>query len=140
MFQVIDFFKSNPDLAQLCGILGFGIYITSFLSVQTGRLCGNSIHFPMLQVTAASLVLISLTSAYNLASFLIQTSYICIGLFGICLRLLRARNARHRPPDPTRPARILKPTRNLLENDTSHRHKKVNGESLPSLVLCSRIL
>ncbi len=87
MSQLIAFFQMNPDLAQFFGVLGFGIYITSFMLVQTGRLCGNGIRFPILQVTAAACVLISLTSAYNLASFLIQTSYICIGLFGICLRL-----------------------------------------------------
>ena len=42
-------------------------------------------------VLAAAMVLISLTNAFNIASFLIQVSFILIGLVGI-IRKLRLRN------------------------------------------------
>ena len=99
MYQLIDFIRSHPDFAQTIGVVGFMIYITTFFNVQSGNICGNGMLFPLLQVIAASCVLVSLASAYNLASFMIQTSYIAIGLFGIALRLRRVRANRRRPPD-----------------------------------------
>ena len=92
----VDFIKIHPELTQPIGIVGFMLYIGGFFSIQSGILCGNSIAFSALQVVAASCVLISLTSAYNLPSFMIQVSYIAIGLFGIALRLRRFRPPRHR--------------------------------------------
>ena len=94
MQSVIEFIRAYPDIAELIGVIGFMLYIGGFFSVQSGFLCGNGITFPILQVTAASFVLISLSTAYNLPSFMIQTSYIAIGLFGIALRLRRYRTNR----------------------------------------------
>ncbi len=96
MYNVIEFIRAYPDLAEFIGVIGFMLYIGGFFSVQSGILCGNGIPFPMLQVCAASCVLVSLSSAYNLPSFMIQTSYIAIGLFGIALRLRRVRSNRVR--------------------------------------------
>ena len=99
MQEIISFIKTYPDISQAIGVFGFLIYISTFFSVQTGFLCGNGVCFPILQVIAASCVLISLSSAYNLASFMIQTSYITIGLFGIILRWRRKRTPqfKHQP-------------------------------------------
>ncbi len=97
MQSVIEFIRVYPDLAEFIGVIGFMLYIGGFFSVQSGILCGNGITFPVLQVCAASCVLVSLSSAYNLPSFMIQTSYIAIGLFGIALRLRRVRSNRGRP-------------------------------------------
>ena len=94
MQSVIEFIPAYPDIAELIGVIGFMLYIGGFFSVQSGFLCGNGIAFPALQVTAASFVLVSLSTAYNLPSFMIQTSYIAIGLFGITLRLRRIRSNR----------------------------------------------
>ena len=91
MQTVIEFIRAYPDFAEFIGVIGFMLYIGGFFSVQSGFLCGNGIAFPVLQVCAACCVLVSLSSAYNLPSFMIQTSYIAIGLFGIALRLRRAR-------------------------------------------------
>ncbi len=96
MQSVIEFIRAYPDLAEFIGVIGFMLYIGGFFSVQSGILCGNGITFPVLQVCAASCVLVSLSSAYNLPSFMIQTSYIAIGLFGIALRLRRVRSNRFR--------------------------------------------
>ncbi len=108
---VIEFIRSYPDIAELIGIIGFMIYIGGFFSVQSGFMCGNGIAFPVVQVTAASFVLVSLTTAYNLPAFMIQTSYIAIGIFGITLRLRRVRSNRKRPVEPAHPARMRAPIR-----------------------------
>ncbi len=100
MQTIIDFFTSYPELSQAIGVLGFMIYVGGFFSIQSGLMCGNGICFPVLQVIAASCVLISLTSAYNLAAFMIQTSYIAIGLFGIVIRCKRPKSGQTRPFNP----------------------------------------
>ena len=44
---------------------------------------GNGITYAFCQVIAASFVMISLATAYNLASLIIQASFILIGLYGV---------------------------------------------------------
>ena len=144
MQSIIEFIRSYPDIAELVGVIGFMIYIGGFFSVQSGFLCGNGIAFPVVQVTAASFVLVSLTTAYNLPAFMIQTSYIAIGLFGIALRLRRVRSNRHRsdrhlPMNPERPARMHTPI--LFDTDchepaTLFRHTPDQSDSPKSPALC----
>lgn len=68
---------------QLTGVFGFLVYIFAFGRVQFGWLDGNSATFSALNVLAASLVAISLIAEFNLASALIQASWIIMGLVGI---------------------------------------------------------
>lgn len=75
------------DLYQLSGIAGFILYVYAFSAVQFCWLSGNSSTFSMINIGAASLVAISLIADFNLASALIQGSWIFIGLFGLALRL-----------------------------------------------------
>ncbi len=77
------------DPFQLCGIAGFILYIYAFSSVQFNWLSGNSATYSLINVLAASLVAISLIADFNLASALIQGSWILIGLSGLVLRLRR---------------------------------------------------
>ena len=95
----VEWLQAYPDLSQFIGVIGFMLYIGGFFSIQSGVLCGNGIAFPALQVCAACCVLVSLSSAYNLPSFMIQTSYIAIGIFGIALRLSRRKNGVRRLTD-----------------------------------------
>lgn len=82
---------------KVIGVLGFLAYISGFLSVQAGWLDGNGIGYALTSVVGAVLVLISLTADFNLASLMIQVSWIIIGCFGIC-RKLRGRPARNPHP------------------------------------------
>ena len=75
---------------ELAGLLGFVAYLGAFASVQFGFLDGNSTTYSLANVLAASLVAVSLEAEFNLASALIQGSWIIIGLTGLALR---ARNA-----------------------------------------------
>ncbi len=129
MHNVIEFIQTYPDIAECVGVIGFMLYIGGFFSVQSGILCGNGITFPVLQVCAASCVLVSLSSAYNLPSFMIQTSYIAIGLFGIALRLRRIRSNRARNPQVSRPANLHPPITfdaNCHQTATIFRHSPDN--------------
>lgn len=92
--------RQHPEALQMVGVIGFSLYITSFSLLQSGRLCGNSILYTTLIVTAASCVLISLITAFNLAAFLIQTSYVCIGLCGLFRRVMIKRRIRFDQASP----------------------------------------
>lgn len=93
MTDFIVLLRAYPEALQTIGVIGFLTYLFGFKLVQTGHLCGNGVGYALTTVIAACLVLISLVGAFNLASFLIQVSYIAIGLVGIGMRLARARHA-----------------------------------------------
>ncbi len=92
MFEFIENIRAFPQVLQAIGVFGFMLYVGAFSAIQTGRLCGNGIIFSINQVVAASCVLVGLVGAFNLASFLIQVSYIGIGTYGIFIRWRRARS------------------------------------------------
>lgn len=71
---------------HLLGVVGSIIYILSFACVQIGKMDGNGIYYSICNVLAAFLVVLSLSVEFNLASALIQYSWIVIGLVGLSLR------------------------------------------------------
>ncbi|WP_298862222.1 hypothetical protein [uncultured Sulfitobacter sp.] len=85
---------------EAVGVAGFICYIGAFGAVQLDLMDGNQTHFTLLNILAACLVGISLIAEFNLASALIQGSWIFIGLIGLCLRLYRSIPARQ-PSAPT---------------------------------------
>ena len=82
---------------QALGAAGSLIYVAGFLLLQSGRLCGNGLTYPLSKLVAALCVLASLMTAFNLAAFLTQISFVAIALFGIGFRLKRSRRPRRRP-------------------------------------------
>ena len=99
MRDFISFIQGYPQILQVIGVFGFSLYITVFTLLQTGRICGNSIGYTCFVVTAASCVLISLVTAFNLAAFLIQSSYDSISRFGLERRFVirRMHQTRYHP-------------------------------------------
>ncbi len=89
---MFDSFYSVTALTpyQCVGVLGFLTYLFSFGAVQFGILDGNSTTYSLCNVLAAVLVAISLIADFNLASALIQGSWIVIGLTGLALRAWKA--------------------------------------------------
>jgi len=99
----LDFNAVIPELNifQVFGVMGFLIYILVFLAQQMGHICGNGIMYPATKIVAASMVLTSLTDAFNLASALIQSSYIFIGMIGLVLRGFKSKKLQSlRPIEP----------------------------------------
>ena len=71
------------------GVFGFLVYIGSFAALQLRLIDGNGLAYSLANLVAASLVLISLIYDFNLASALIQVSWIIVGVVGVGIRLWR---------------------------------------------------
>jgi CRP-like cAMP-binding protein len=75
------------------GHLGAAFYIGSYAALQSGLIRGSSYTYAILNLIAATLVLISLTNAFNAASTVIQVFWILISIVGITrIFLLTHRN------------------------------------------------
>ncbi len=83
-------YLANLGAYEIIGVIGFFVYILAFGSVQFGLLDGNSTSYSLCNILAASLVAVSLIQDFNLASALIQGSWIVIGLIGLGLRTRNA--------------------------------------------------
>ena len=119
--------QTYPSLLQVVGILGFITYMAVFALVQSGKICGNGIVYPASKVFAATCVLISLVGAFNLASCLIQLSYIVIGLYGIVVRRKKLRLDKQKALDAT-----LSSSR-YQAKDTEHAASSENIVVLPGV-------
>lgn len=74
----------NPDFAfNLVGFAGFIVYMLAYGLLQAGKINGQGITYVSLNMLAASLVLISLSNQFNLASALIQIAWIVISIAGL---------------------------------------------------------
>ncbi len=82
------------ELFDSLGILGFILYLVSYALLQARKILGDSISYIMLNLTAATLVLVSLTNHFNIASALIQISWIVISLYGLFYNLYGDRSTR----------------------------------------------
>ena len=80
-------------LCRAAGLLGVLLYVIGFFCLSTGRLDSNRPTYFVLVLTAASLVMISLTSDFNLSAALIQGFYISMSIGAILLRLRAWRRA-----------------------------------------------
>ena len=78
----IDYIDSIGPF-HLLGVVGSIIYILSFACVQIGKMDGNGNYYSICNVLAAFLVVLSLSVEFNLASALIQYSWIVIGIIGL---------------------------------------------------------
>lgn len=116
--------QAYPNILQLIGIVGFLTYVIFFGLVQNEKICGNGMLYPASKVFAATCVLISLVGAFNLASCMIQLSYIAIGSYGLAVRRRKFRSNSPLKPQEIRTqssknvVRLTsKTTRNIPENE-----------------------
>ncbi len=77
-----DYFLGE-EFFGLIGVAGFLLYMLSYALLQLGRISGHGYSYTVLNMLAATFVLISLLHQFNLASALIQISWIIISLIGI---------------------------------------------------------
>lgn len=71
------------DVYTVIGLAGFVAYLAGYALLQAGVIDGNAAAYPLINLTAASLVFVSLLQAFNLASALIQVSWILVSIFGL---------------------------------------------------------
>lgn len=67
------------------GVIGFLLYLIAFASLQLRWLCGHSRAHTLLSMMAAACVLVGLSVDFNLASALIQFSWIALGSIGLII-------------------------------------------------------
>lgn len=85
----------SDQLSAIIGLVGVGVYLGSYAAVQAGYLQADRALYPLLNIMAASCVLIELQRNYNLPSVLIQVSWIFISVCGL-IRLARESRTRQR--------------------------------------------
>lgn len=74
------------QLAQMISVLGFGVYIISYSLLTFNRLTSQCRTYFVLNIFAASCVLIGLNGAFNLAAAVIQGLWIVTSIVAIVLR------------------------------------------------------
>ena len=80
--------SSSP--CQIIGLVGVLAYMLPYVALQVGLIRGDGLVYTLSNLVAASLVLVSLTDAFNLPSALIQTTWIAVSLVGLA-RIARQR-------------------------------------------------
>lgn len=83
-----------PQFYETAGLLGVVLYLGSYAALQLGLIRGNSRTYTLLNLAAASFVLISLLTEFNLASAMIQISWIVISITGLTRMWLLHRRLR----------------------------------------------
>lgn len=73
----------RENIYDIIGLLGVVFYVASYSALQFGKLDGNSINYCILNGAAATLVLVSLSKDFNLASAIIQIVWITVSIFGL---------------------------------------------------------
>jgi predicted membrane protein len=92
MVSLIDL--SGPTLFDAVGVAGFGLYVLNYSMLTLQRVKSESIRYFAVNVAAASMVLVGLMSAFNLAAAMIQIFFICSSCAAILIRLRARRQAK----------------------------------------------
>lgn len=79
---------------DLSGYAGVAFYLGSYAALQAGFLRGNSYAYASLNLIAAALVLISLSSQFNLSAVIVQASWIVLSAIGMVRVFLLTRAIR----------------------------------------------
>lgn len=81
-----------PALFEIVGIAGFALYVLNYALLTLHRLTSRSKTYFVINIFAASFVLIGLTQSFNLASALIQGFWILISITAVIVRLRPAKD------------------------------------------------
>jgi len=74
----------TDQILDYLGLAGVAFYLASYALLQSGFLKGNGYPYVVMNLIAASLVLVGLQASFNMSSALIQIFWIIISIFGIC--------------------------------------------------------
>ena len=82
---------SQLNAFETLGVLGAVLYVLNYLRVVMNGSAADRVGYFVLNLTAASLVLVSLSQAFNLAAALIQIFFVGMSIIGIARRLQKLR-------------------------------------------------
>lgn len=82
-----------PSL-QLVGLSGAAVYMMTYTLLATRIISGDSIGYFLMNLSAASLVLVSLSQSFNAAALVIQLFWIVVSTLSIAARLRRNKPSR----------------------------------------------
>ena len=77
----------RDDLFEAIGIMGFGLYVLNYTLLTVQKVSSDQIRYFIVNFLAAGMVLIGLSTAFNLAAALIQIFWLVISITAIVLRL-----------------------------------------------------
>ncbi len=82
---------SSTDVA---GVVGVSMMLGAYAAAQLGRLDPVRTPSLLLNLVGSCLVLLSLTTKFNLAAFLMEASWAAVALFGLVRVVIRRRRGR----------------------------------------------
>jgi len=86
----MNFLSTLPPVAfEVIGITGFGLYVLNYALLTVQKLDTEHVTYFVINLLAASMVLIGLMHTFNLASAMIQTFWIAISIWAIVMRIKR---------------------------------------------------
>lgn len=98
MIEQIGLEMDGAVLCRALGVVGFLSYMAGYTALQFRMIDGDGLTYSISKVLGATLVLISLTTDFNLSAALIQVSFLGIGMVGIFLRIRDRRRPSGRDP------------------------------------------
>lgn len=104
-------FSTIPtEVFDAIGVVGFGLYVLNYTLLTWHKVTSDQIMYFAVNLAAATLVLIGLTGAFNLAAALIQVFWIVISIIAIRIRLRQVRPVARHPRAPLPPEILTKVT------------------------------
>ena len=79
----------DPAIFDAIGVAGFGLYVLNYTLLTFRKIKTECVLYFVINGTAASMVLISLSSSFNLASAMIQIFWVGISMVAVVIRLRR---------------------------------------------------
>ncbi len=73
----------NLSLPELTGILGVIVIIIAYILLQLEKMDAKDLGFSVLNTLGALLIIVSLLYDWNLASFIMESTWMMISLYGI---------------------------------------------------------
>ena len=73
----------NYDLFDLVGNVGVALIVLAYLALQIERISARDLSYSVLNAVGAGLILVSLSSDFNLSAAIIEVFWIGISLIGI---------------------------------------------------------
>jgi predicted membrane protein len=73
----------NLSLPEITGILGVIVIIIAYILLQLEKMDAKDLGFSILNTIGALLIIISLLYDWNLASFIMEATWMMVSLYGI---------------------------------------------------------